>query len=111
MSSSSPARRKREFPVTVGEDIKTAEPLWKSIWGFLKKLERANVAPINTSAGHISKGLYPTTEISDHPWSPLLCTQQPGSGNSPDAHPLGNRKWKRGPCIQWNIIHLLRKMK
>ena len=70
-------------------ECKLEQPLWKSIWQFLRKLEMNLKSQLY--APNIPRS---TTKTLAQLWSQQLYLQQPGIGNSPDVPQLLNGEMK-----------------
>ena len=91
------------------EDGKLVQPLWKSIWRFLRKLEID--LPENPAIPLL--GIYPKDAPPRHGDTCSLCSQwpymeQPETGNNLDVPQQQNGYRKCGSFSQWYTTQLLR---
>jgi hypothetical protein len=96
----------------VGMGCKLVQPLWKTIWRLLKKLN----IDLSYNPAIQLLGIYPKEYNSNYYES--TCTpmfteaylQQPSYGNSQDALQLKNGSRKYGIYTQWNFTQPQRRM-
>jgi hypothetical protein len=84
------------------EESKLVQPLWKSVWWFLKNIK-------NRIPSHTTSGLYPK-----EPVDPCLLrhySQQPNYRSRLDAHEWIIQFLKYGISSQWSFTQPLRRRK
>ena len=87
-------------------EYKMVQLLWKTVWGFLKKIKNRFYYMIQQfhfcvhSPQNWKQGL---KEITAHPCSQQHYSQQPKGGSKPNVHWWMSRHTKCGLYMQWNI--------
>ena len=89
---------------------KLVQPLWKTVWRFLKKLE---IELLMTQQSHFW-AYTPRKPDLKETHAPLCssqhCLSQPGHGSNLDAHQQTNGKGSCGTYTPWNITQPLERI-
>ena len=93
-------------------ECKRVQPLWRTVWRFLKKLKIE--LPYNSAIAVLGIYLKDTKiqiERGTHTLMFIAALSKTNYEKSPNVHQLMNRQRRCGLYIQWNIIQPSKRMK